>query len=100
MTSIKAPLLVSFGILLHDGRDIHLEAPQLPETVRNTIGKALYTREEVVLGRPVWRSVRGHRMGYIWHLGSYVAPDGSADCRHRKATAVLDLWSQHQTGKP
>jgi nitric oxide reductase subunit B len=92
-------LVVSFGILLYYGREIYLAAPPVPAAVKTTTGETLYTREDVELGRQVWQSIGGHQMGSIWGHGSYVAPDWSADWLHREATAVLDLWSQRETGK-
>jgi nitric oxide reductase subunit B len=93
-------LVVSFGILLYYGREIYLTAPPVPAAVKTTTGKTLYTREDIELGRQVWQSIGGHEMGSIWGHGSYVAPDWSADWLHREATAVLNLWSQREAGKP
>jgi nitric oxide reductase subunit B len=93
-------LVVSFGILLYYGHEIYLAAPPVPAAVKTTTGQTLYTREDIETGRQVWQSIGGHEMGSIWGHGSYVAPDWSADWLHREATAVLDLWSKRETGKP
>jgi len=97
---LAALLVVSFSILLYFGREIYLAAPPVPAAVKTTTGATLYTRSDIELGRQVWQSIGGHEMGSIWGHGSYVAPDWSADWLHREATAVLDLWSKRDTGKP
>ena len=49
---LGALLVASFGILLWMGRDVHLEAPPLPQNVVSESGHVLYTREDLERGRP------------------------------------------------
>jgi nitric oxide reductase subunit B len=84
-------LLVSFGVLLWVGTEIHRVMPPIPEQVRSETGEVLYTRADIEKGRQVWQSIGGQQLGSIWGHGSYVAPDWTADWLHREAVAWLDI---------
>ncbi len=92
-------LVVSFGVLLWVGGEIHNQAPPMPERVLSSDGSVLYTRAEIETGRQVWQSIGGQQLGSIWGHGAYVAPDWSADWLHREAVAVADGWAlrEHET---
>jgi len=92
-------LLVSFGVLLFMGSEIHRQAPPMPEAVVTTQGDTLFTRADIENGRRVWQSIGGMQLGSIWGHGALVAPDWSADWLHREATAMLDLLA-HDEGLP
>jgi nitric oxide reductase subunit B len=84
-------LLVSFGVLLWVGTEIHRVMPPIPAQVKSESGEVLYTRADIERGRQVWQSIGGQQLGSIWGHGSYVAPDWTADWLHREAVAWLDL---------
>jgi nitric oxide reductase subunit B len=91
--SLAGLLLVSFGVLLFLGGEIHRQAPPMPETVVTSDGSVIFTRADIEQGRQVWQSIGGHQLGSIWGHGGYVAPDWTADWLHREALATLDLWA-------
>jgi nitric oxide reductase subunit B len=84
-------LLVSFGVLLWVGTEIHRVMPPIPEQVKSESGEVLYTRADIEKGRQVWQSIGGQQLGSIWGHGSYVAPDWTADWLHREAVTWLDI---------
>ena len=95
-TSLAGLLIVSFGVLLFLGGEIHRQAPPMPETVVTTDGGTVFTRADIEQGRQVWQSIGGHQLGSIWGHGGYVAPDWTADWLHREALATMDLWAARQ----
>src|SRR3954466_12949072 len=82
-------LVISFGVLLWVGGEIHRAMPPIPAAVRTPDGKTVFTRDDMEKGRQVWQSIAGQQLGAIWGHGSYVAPDWSADWLHREALAWL-----------
>jgi nitric oxide reductase large subunit len=97
--SLAVLLVSSFGVLLWMGASINQNAPPMPERVVDNDGRVIYTRADIEKGRTVWQSMGGMQLGSIWGHGGYVAPDWSADWLHREATAVLDFWTQRETGE-
>jgi len=93
-------LIVSFGVLLWMGRDMHQQAPPLPGRVVTESGRVVYTRADMERGRQVWQSMGGQQLGSIWGHGALVAPDWSADWLHRESLAMLDLAARASTGEP
>jgi nitric oxide reductase subunit B len=91
-------LVVSFGVLLWVGGEIHRVKPPIPRAVVTEDGKTIYTREQIEQGRQVWQSIGGHQLGSIWGHGSYVAPDWSADWLHREAVTWLDILAVKAQG--
>jgi len=90
-------LLVSFGVLLWVGGEIHRVMPPIPKAVLSQSGAVLYTHAEIEQGRQVWQSIGGHQLGSIWGHGSYVAPDWSADWLHREAIEWLNITARNET---
>jgi nitric oxide reductase subunit B len=86
-------LIASFGTLGLLGREIHREAPPVPEAVVAASGETLYTKTDIQTGRQVYQSMGGQQVGSIWGHGGYLAPDWSADWLHREAVGLLDLWA-------
>lgn len=95
---LAALLIASFAVLLWVGSEVHRQAPPLPEQVVDSHGKVIYTRQDIETGRQVWQSIGGQQLGSIWGHGGYVAPDWGADWLHREAEAILDLWTQRESG--
>src|SRR6187455_1641234 len=91
-------LIVSFGVLLWMGRDMHQQAPPLPGRVVTESGRVVYTRADMEKGRQVWQSIGGQQLGSIWGHGALVAPDWSADWLHREAVAWSDLRARAKDG--
>src|SRR6187551_3949329 len=87
-------LLISFGVLLWIGTEIHRVMPPIPARVVSENGVVLYTRADIDKGRQVWQSIGGHQLGSIWGHGSYVAPDWSADWLHREAVEWLNITAR------
>ena len=96
--SLSALLIVGFGVLLWMGREIHRQAPPMPQAVVTESGATVYTRAEIELGRQVWQSIGGQQLGSIWGHGALVAPDWSADWLHREALAWFDLHTRAKGG--
>ena len=96
--SLSALLIVGFGVLLWMGREIHRQAPPMPQAVVTESGVTVYTRAEIELGRQVWQSIGGQQLGSIWGHGALVAPDWSADWLHREALAWFDLHARAKDG--
>ncbi|ANK82038.1 MAG: nitric oxide reductase large subunit [Rhizobiales bacterium NRL2] len=92
-------LVASFSTLLLLGREIHREAPPIPEAVLSLDGATIYTREDIQTGRQVYQSMGGQQVGSIWGHGGYLAPDWSADWLHREAVTLLDMWAAREYGK-
>ena len=93
---LTALLLVSFGVLLWIGGEVHQQAPPLPQAVVTTDGQSLYSGADVDEGRQVWQSIGGQQLGTIWGHGALVAPDWSADWLHREADAMLELLAKDE----
>ncbi len=89
-------LLASFSVLLWVGKEVHQQAPPLPDAVVTTGGATLYTRADIEQGREVWQSIGGQQLGSIWGHGALVAPDWSADWLHREADAMLELLARDE----
>jgi nitric oxide reductase subunit B len=96
--SLGALLIVGFAVLLWMGREIHRQAPPMPQAVVTESGATVYSRAEIEEGRQVWQSIGGQQLGSIWGHGALVAPDWSADWLHREALAWLDLRSRAKDG--
>jgi len=88
----------TFAVLLGMGREIHHQAPPLPERVVAASGQVLYTRADIEAGRQVWQSIGGQQLGSIWGHGALIAPDWSADWLHREAEELLGLWARRDEG--
>lgn len=91
-------LIASFGTLGMLGREIHREAPPIPEAVVASDGTLIHSRDDIRTGRQVYQSMGGQQVGSIWGHGGYLAPDWSADWLHREATALLGLWAERAHG--
>ncbi|MBU6247511.1 MAG: nitric-oxide reductase large subunit [Xanthomonadaceae bacterium] len=89
-------LLASFSVLLWVGKEVHQQAPPLPDAVVTTLGTTLYTHADIDQGREVWQSIGGQQLGSIWGHGALVAPDWSADWLHREADAMLELLARDE----
>jgi nitric oxide reductase subunit B len=89
-------LLASFSVLLWVGKEVHQQAPPLPDAVVTSSGATLYTRADIDQGREVWQSIGGQQLGSIWGHGALVAPDWSADWLHREADAMLELLARDE----
>src|SRR5688572_24821374 len=98
-SGLAALLIVSFGVLLWVGGEIHRVMPPIPAAVVTVDGQSVYTRSDIERGRQVWQSIGGQQLGSIWGHGSYVAPDWSADWLHREALEWLDLEAQQTHGR-
>lgn len=92
-------LIASFTVLLSLGSEIYREMPPIPDAFTSESGQTLYSKNDILRGQLVWRSMGGHQLGSIWGHGSYVAPDWSADWLHREAEAWLNISAQNQYGK-
>ncbi len=92
-------MAASFAVLGLMGREIHRQAPPIPERVVAADGRVLFTKDDIQTGQLAWQSMGGQQVGSIWGHGGYVAPDWSADALHREATALLDLWAGREDGK-
>src|SRR5262245_9510586 len=89
-----ATLFVDFFVRGSFGREVHRQAPPLPERVITTDGRPLMTRDDILTGQQVWQSTGGQQLGSIWGHGAYQAPDWSADWLHRESIELLDVWAE------
>ena len=85
---------LSFGALLYFGGEIYQYAPPIPSRVITESGESVFTREQILAGQDVWRSIGGQELGSVWGHGAYIAPDWTADWIHREAVWLLDEWSR------
>lgn len=91
----------SFAGLGMVGKEIYQIAPPIPEKVVVAgTGEVLYTKQQIMDGQKVWRSIGGHSVGTVWGHGSYLAPDWSADWLHRELVDMLNIYSAQVTGQP
>ncbi|MCA9694230.1 MAG: nitric-oxide reductase large subunit, partial [Myxococcales bacterium] len=98
---LGALLLASFSVLLFFGRDLYQTAPPIPERVMvEGTGDVIYTRDDILRGQDVWRSIGGQELGSVWGHGAYTAPDWTADWLHREARFILDTWAMDEAGEP
>ncbi|MGI9592542.1 MAG: nitric-oxide reductase large subunit, partial [Myxococcota bacterium] len=84
----------SFVALLFSGGEVYQQAPPIPGRVVTTEGEVLYTRDDILAGQDVWRTIGGQELGSIWGHGAYTAPDWTADWVHREAVWLLDHWAR------
>jgi nitric oxide reductase subunit B len=92
-------IIGSFAVLGYFGTEIYRKAPPVPEKVVTTLGKVLFTGQDIKDGQNVWQSMGGQEVGTVWGHGAYVAPDWSADWLHREAVFILNYWAQAEAGK-
>ena len=98
---LGAVLSISFAVILYFGSDIYESAPPIPErVVVEGSGELVHTREDILRGQDVWRSIGGQELGSIWGHGAYTAPDWTADWLHREARWILDDWARAEHGAP
>ncbi|MEZ6037883.1 MAG: nitric-oxide reductase large subunit [Planctomycetota bacterium] len=90
----------TFALLGFFGGEIYRQAPPIPARVVTDDGATLTTGERILDGQQVWQSIGGQQVGSIWGHGAYQAPDWSADWLHREALALLDVWSERDSGAP
>jgi nitric oxide reductase subunit B len=93
-------ILASFAVLGYFGREIYLQAPPIPNRVITPDGQEIFSRQDILDGQEVWRSLGGQEVGSVWGHGAYVAPDWSADWLHREAIWILDRWATTSYGRP
>ncbi|MGJ8669045.1 MAG: hypothetical protein ACSHXK_06110 [Oceanococcus sp.] len=91
-------LASTFSVLLLMGKEIHRVAPPMPDLVVSESGETLYTLDDLQTGRQVWQSMGDMQVGSIWGHGALIAPDWTADWLHREAIALLDIWTQRESG--
>jgi nitric oxide reductase subunit B len=92
-------VLASFAVLGGYGFRIAALAPPIPEHVRTSDGRELFSGDLIRTGQNVWQSLGGHEIGSIWGHGAYVAPDWSADWLHRELVFILDRWAVEKGAK-
>jgi nitric oxide reductase subunit B len=90
----------SFAVLGASGVKLHRELPPIPGAVTAPGGQAVLDGASIRRGQEAWQSIGGQELGSVWGHGAYVAPDWTADWLHREATAVLELWSAREDGRP
>ncbi len=88
--------VASFSALLYYGGEIYQAAPPIPESVRSTDGEVVFSKDIILEGQDVWRSIGGHELGSVWGHGAYAAPDWTADWLHREARWMLDEWAREE----
>ena len=91
-------MATSFAVLGLMGREIHRQAPPIPDRVVSASGEVLLTRQDIQDGQLAWQSMGGQQVGSVWGHGGYVAPDWSADQLHRELVATLDIWARRDFG--
>src|SRR3989344_3148838 len=91
-------LAAPFAVLGLMGREIHRQAPPMPDKVVVSDGQVIYSKKDIQDGQLAWQSMGGQQVGSIWGHGGYVAPDWSADQLHRELTALLDIWARREKG--
>lgn len=91
-------MTASFVVLGLMGREIHRQAPPIPERVVAADGAVLFSKEDIQTGQLAWQSMGGQQVGSIWGHGGYVAPDWSADWLHRESMLLLDTWAARDHG--
>src|SRR3546814_16681125 len=84
-------LVLSFGVLLWMGGEIHRKAPPMPEQVVSHSGQVWYTRADIERGRVVWNSRGGMQLGSIRQEERRVGKEGVSTCRSR--------WSAYHSKK-
>ena len=62
-------LVASFAALLFYGGEVYQQAPPIPGRVVTTEGELLYTRDDILAGQDVWRTIGGQELGSIWGHG-------------------------------
>ena len=60
--ALGAVLLVSFLILGFFGREVHRQAPPIPERVVDAGGNVLMTKDDILTGQQVWQSTGGQQL--------------------------------------
>ncbi len=98
-TWLAIVFVLSFAALGWLGREIYLAAPPIPDVVRTSDGRTLYSGEQIRDGQRAWRAAGGQQLGSVWGHGSYVAPDWSADWLHREAIAYRDFQAKKLHGE-
>ena len=86
--------VASFAALLYYGGEIYQAAPPIPESVRTTEGEVVFSKDDILEGQDVWRSIGGQELGSVWGHGAYAAPDWTADWLHRESVWILDEWAR------
>lgn len=97
---LAAISILSFGVLGYYGLEIYFQAPPIPDKVVVAENEeALYTEDQIQMGKQVWQAMGGQEVGSVWGHGAYIAPDWSADWLHREAVALLEIFAQERHGQ-
>src|SRR5215510_7822190 len=94
-----AIFVFSFTVLGWVGVEIFRQAPPIPKEVVTTDGRTVVAAGDISNGQNVWQAMGGMQVGSIWGLGSYVAPDWTADYLHREALYILEKWAKAEFAK-
>ena len=62
-------MATSFAVLGLMGREIHRQAPPIPDRVVSASGEVLLTRQDIQDGQLAWQSMGGQQVGSVWGHG-------------------------------
>lgn len=104
--SVLLVLIVGFSTLIFMAHETSTQAPPIPEKVVDTVGKVLFTGEDILAGQAVFQKYGLMDVGSVFGHGAYNGPDFSADYLHRethialKSTAVQNYGVAYESLDP
>jgi nitric oxide reductase large subunit len=84
-------VVAAFSVLLFGGARIDTCKPPIPDRVVGADGRVVMTGDDIRAGQRYYLARGGQHMGSIWGHGAYLAPDWSANARHRVALVTAAL---------
>ena len=93
-------MLLGFSLLLAITVLSYRNAPPIPGSVVDTMGRVLFTGTDISDGQEVFLKYGLMDNGSIWGHGGYLGPDFSAQALHRMGADTVNALAMQQTGRP
>jgi nitric oxide reductase subunit B len=78
---------------------VHVERPPVPEKVAGQDGQVIFTGQDIMAGRNVFRKYGLMQHGTIFGHGAYQGPDFTGEYLHKAAGAMLAFYAGPQQGE-
>jgi len=85
-------LLIGFLIMGILAYYTYTDEPPIPQTVKNSAGRILFTRADILAGQQIFLGNGLMEYGSIFGHGAYLGPDFTAEYLHRAALSSIDFY--------
>lgn len=81
-------------ILIYFSANLGKEVPPLPCVVKDSSGKVLYTKEDIIEGKGYFQEFGLMGYGTLLGMGSYMGPDFTTEMLHKKLLEHYELYAK------